>query len=117
MKKYFVNFSNHPSWKWSEEQLRAAQECGEIVDVPFPSVDEEGDEAYILSLAEEYVKKIVLFEPSAVLCQGEFCLSYQVVNMLKKLNITVLAACSKRCVKEIGDKKEVTFNFTKFRKY
>ena len=34
----FVNFSNHPSLRWSDEQLKVArQQYGEIIDVPFPA--------------------------------------------------------------------------------
>ena len=55
--------------------------------------------------------------PDAVLCQGEFCLVYRVVSLLKEKNITVLAACSERCVIQNGDRKEVTFSFRRFRRY
>ena len=34
----FINFSNHPSVRWSAEQTAAAIEFGDIVDVPFPDV-------------------------------------------------------------------------------
>ena len=100
-----VNFTNHPSSQWGERQLREAEKYGDIVDVPFPAVDPEEDEAYIGVLA------------SAVLCQGEFCLVYRVVSLLKEKNITVLAACSERCVIQNGDRKEVTFSFRRFRRY
>ena len=32
----FVNFSNHPSSLWSENQRKEAEKYGEIVDLKFP---------------------------------------------------------------------------------
>ncbi len=48
-----VNFTNHPSSQWGERQLREAEKYGDIVDVPFPAVDPEEDEAYIGVLASQ----------------------------------------------------------------
>ena len=31
-----VNFTNHPSAKWSQGQLEAVAQYGSVVDVPFP---------------------------------------------------------------------------------
>lgn len=113
----FVNFTNHPSDKWEPEQRQDALKYGEIVDLPFPEVEAEADEVVINEMAVSYVQKILELQPGAVLCQGEFCLVFQVVTMLKAHGITVLAACSKREVEEYGNKKEVTFKFVRFRKY
>ena len=55
-----INLSNHPFAKWSKEQTQAAiHQYGNIVDMPFPQVDSNGNEAYISSLADEYVSKII----------------------------------------------------------
>ena len=35
----FLNFSNHASENWGEEQSAAAGKYGKIVDFPFPQVD------------------------------------------------------------------------------
>ena len=113
----FVNFTNHPSSQWGEAQLREAGKYGDIVDVPFPAVDADADETYIVTLAAEYVDKIRRLAPDAVLCQGEFCLAYRVISLLKGDGITVLAACSDRCVRQNGDVKEVTFYFKRFRRF
>ena len=117
MELAFVNFTNHPSDKWDAEQRRCAQEYGELVDLPFPEVDAEADETVINEMAASYVRKIVDLNPGAVLCQGEFCLAFQVASALKAQGITVLAACSKREVKVYGDRKEAFFKFVRFRKY
>lgn len=60
-------------------------------------------------------------EPDCVLCQGEFCLSYAVIECLKAEKIKVVAACSRRVVEEIsmatGTKKISKFEFVQFREY
>lgn len=117
MKKNFINFTNHPSQYWGEKQREEALQYGEIFDVPFPAVDPWGNEEYISRLAEDCVERILQLHPSAVLCQGEFCLAYQVIYRLKEKGLPVLAACSERMVKETGQTKEVTFAFTCFREY
>ena len=35
----FINHTNHPSQYWSDEQLAAAHQYGEVVDIPFPLID------------------------------------------------------------------------------
>lgn len=114
---HFINFSNHPSELWQESQVKAAEEFGTVIDLPFPAVDEFGDEAYIEQMAEEYVEKILDYEPVAVLCQGEFCLTYAVISKLKEKGIIVLAACSKRVVEENKEGKTSIFVFQRFRRY
>ncbi len=92
-------------------------EYGEIIDVPFPTVDPQGDEGYIEGLAERYLRRILQLHPYVVLCQGEFCLAYRIITKLHESGIMVLAACSERVVKEAGQKKEVMFAFSQFRRY
>lgn len=115
--KTFVNFSNHPIEMWDEKQIRAAEQYGKPVDIRFPSVDPRGDEAYIEELAEQCVEQILREEPETVLCQGEFCLAFSVVEKLKAKQITVVAACSERRVEECGDHRKVTFIFERFRQF
>ena len=122
MGKVFVNFTNHPLGQWDEEQIESARKYGDIVDLDFPNVDAAADEGEIRKLARECVDKILELEPAAVLCQGEFCLAYRVITLLKEKNITVLAACSERNVKECSlpgkeRKKEVIYQFIRFREY
>lgn len=117
MKKIFINFTNHPSDSWGAKQRAAAEKYGAIVDIPFPAVDAKGDEEYIIRMSDDYVKKIEMLKPKAVLCQGEFSLAYQIISKLKARNILTLAACSERCVTIDGKDKKVTFVFERFRKY
>ena len=120
----FINFSNHPSDNWDENQLAEAGKYGEIVDIPFPLVSPEGDEDYIRSLAEQSVEKILEVEkpPEAVMVQGEFNLTYAVVTRLLNMHIRVVTACTERNVRikinSAGESiRESRFIFTRFREY
>ena len=118
----FINFTNHPSDTWSEEQIKAAEAYGTIVDLPFPNIDPNATEWDIGKLGDEFVEKIEKLKPCAVLCQGEFTLSYLVIAQLLRRGVTVLSACSERTVKERqradgSTEKVSTFQFVKFRTF
>lgn len=118
----FINFSNHPSERWSAEQLAAAREYGDVVDIPFPNILPAATEEDIARLGDEYVRKILDMSPSAVMCQGEFTFSYYVISALLAQNINVLSACSDRVVREVQEAPDVVrkiseFKFVGFRKY
>lgn len=118
----FINYSNHPSSSWSAEQLSAAHEHGEIVDIPFTSVSPDADEKDISQLAERDVEVIMDYNPAAVLVQGEFTLTYRVVTMLLEKGVKVVAACAERRTEEWTEPdgshvKKAVFRFVKFREY
>ena len=118
----FINFSNHPSILWNSKQRSAAEEYGDIIDLPFPSVSATASEKQIAEMADIWVDKIMELHPTAVLCQGEFTLSFAVIDRLLHLNILVLSACSDRHSKETildggTTKKNVEFDFVKFRRF
>lgn len=122
MKKIFVNHTNHPSERWSEEQISAAQVYGEILDIPFPAVDAEATPAQVAAQVEENLEKILALKPAAVLCQGEFNYTFVLVERLKSFGVKVVAATSERAtVDEIlpdGSTRQVsTFRFVQFREY
>ena len=122
MKKFFINHTNHPSERWSGEQRKAAQVYGEILDIPFPAVDAEATSAEVATQVEENLEKILVLEPAAVLCQGEFNYTFALVEHLKNLGITVVAATSERVVADEilpdGSTRQVsTFRFVQFREY
>lgn len=124
MKKdaWFVNFTNHPSSMWSPEQTRAANIYGNIIDVPFPSIDPHMLEPGIWKIGNTVVEEIMRHNPTAVLCQGEFSLSFHVVRELLKRNVNVFCTCSERKVNEVYDAdgrltKTSHFQFVMFRKY
>lgn len=118
----FLNFSNHPSARWSSEQRAAAETFGRVVDEPFPPVPANLDERGVELLADEAVLRIMAHHPAAVLCQGEFTLAFAVVERLKAQGVTVLAASSDRVI-EIeddengGTRKVSVFRFVRFRAY
>lgn len=116
----FVNFSNHCSSAWSNKQRMAAQKWGKIIDVPYPDITATCDETVINRLAEDSIEKILSYKPAAVMCQGEFTLTYAVTTMLKRKGVTVVVACSDRKSKEtiLDDgttQKQSIFDFVRFR--
>lgn len=118
----FINYSNHPSKNWDEKQLAEARVWGNIIDLPFLQVSPEIDSSEVEKMAEEEVSKILKYEPSAVLCQGEFTLCFSIIKRLQLRGIKVLAACSQRVVleeiRENGQvRKDAIFRFVRFREY
>ena len=118
----FVNFSNHSSGKWSKEQMEAAREYGDVIDVPFPNLVGGLDEDDIKKIGEESINRIMEYNPTTVMCQGEFTLTFYVVGELMKKGITCVAACTKRVSKEtvLSDgtvRKESLFVFEGFRRF
>ena len=118
----FINHTNHPFARWEEGQSQAARAYGEIVDLPFPQIPADWDEAEVSALAQENADKILACRPAAVLVQGEFTYTYAIVARLKAAGIPVLSACSERCVREYTDEngqtvRESRFVFCRFRTY
>lgn len=117
----FINFTNHKSVNWEKSQIEASQAYGDIVDVSFPNVDSQFTEEEVQELAARMVDEIKAYNPSCVLCQGEFTLAYCVITMLKESGIPVVAACSERVVAEYKDgdvyKKTSQFKFVKYRRF
>jgi hypothetical protein len=116
-----INLSNHPSTFWKEEQKKAAVLYGKVVDLPFPEVDPEKDEAYIDLLANEQVQKILTLSSEkdiTVHLMGEMTLTVAILKRVQALNITCIASTTRRMVKEDDNgHKELTFKFERFRKY
>lgn len=118
----FINYSNHPSALWSKEQLTAAAVYGQIRDIPFLSVSPDLDEYGVSALAEQEYEKIMALQPDAVMCQGEFSLTFALIDRLLDAHIPVFAACSQRETKEritdTGETERIsTFRFIRFRQY
>lgn len=118
----FVNFTNHKSAGWSSEQLVAAEEWGEVTDLPFPNVPPEFSAEEVSRLAEEYLSKITKLKPDAVLVQGEMTLAFAVAAGLKKNGITPLCASTERICETVQGENGATvtrsvFKFVRFREY
>ena len=116
-----INFSNHPSALWEEKQLKAAREYGDIVDIPFPDVSPEAGEEDILSLADQYVNKIMSFidgRQATVHVMGEMTFAFSVVTQLRERGITCIASTTERDAEFISDGRKLSdFQFVRFRKY
>ena len=118
----FINCSNHPSSGWGEKQLAEAEKYGKIVDIAFPAVIPESSEKEIESVSEELFQKIVTYNPDAVMCEGEFTLTFSAVKKLKNAGVKVMAACTKRETAEEkmpdgSARKASVFRFVRFREY
>ena len=119
----FINFSNHPSELWSDEQKNSARRLfgGQIVDIPFPQVSASADENALKDLALRCVEKLCSYQPAAVMCQGEFGLTFQIVTLLKEHGIRTVYSCSERKTVErktdTGTVKTSEFCFVRFRDY
>ena len=119
---FFVNISNHPSSKWGEEQLRAASQYGEIIDIPFPVVDPSATEEEISDLAQILLMQIDGLHVSkdmipVVHIMGEMTLVFAVVTTLKSWGVIALASTTVRDSIEKDGVKTSVFRFCKFRKY
>ena len=122
-----INFTNHPSDKWPENQYKAAKEIyGTILDYKFPEVPPEADEDQIKQLAEKYFQMIAAaFDscanepfPNAVHIQGEFTLVYRLVSLLRSSGIKCIASTTRRIVQEHEDgSRTYRFEFVRFREY
>lgn len=122
MRKIFVNHTNHPSRGWSAEQKTAARVYGETIDIPFPAIRAEATSTEVGAQVEESLEEIMSHKPAAVLCQGEFTYTFAMVERLKSLGVTVLAATSERVATEEilpdGSARQIsTFRFVQFREY
>ena len=122
MERFFLNYTNHASTAWSQEQRRAAEAYGHIVDVPFPTIDACWSEEDISRESSRAAEKLLSMRPAAVLCQGEYTYCYELVRHLRAHGIIVLAACSERMVREMVDEtgrthRQTIFSFVRFRKY
>jgi hypothetical protein len=116
-----INLSNHPSAMWQEAQLKAAAVYGEIIDIPFPDIDPNGDEMYIESLCNEYLGKILRIMPgeaAVVHVMGETTFTHRLVKALHAKGVGCVASTTQRIVCETGNGvKEALFVFSRFRKY
>lgn len=116
-----INFSNHPLTTWSKEQVEAAKEYGEIIDLPFPAVNPEASHEEIKDLADEYVGRIISISEKqnvSVHIMGEMTFCFMVVSSLKEKGIECIASTSNRNTEVTSDNKKISdFQFVRFRKY
>lgn len=117
----FVNLTNHPIATWSDNQLDAAKEFGELVDYPFPQVQPNASEEDIYNQAflvfNDILEKYIGYELTIHL-MGEFTMTSELLNLFQSQGITCVASTTERIVKDSNQgKKEVCFKFVRFRRY
>lgn len=117
----FLNFSNHPVKDWTEEQLEAAEQYGEIQEMPFPSVNPNAGQEDIETLVNEYVDQFAersLNSDLTVHVMGEMTFTYNLVARLKALGIRCVASTTERNTHIDNDGNKVSeFKFVQFREY
>lgn len=115
----FINLTNHPSSGWSEEQLKAAKQYGEIVDISFPNIEpyfSSNDVNELADVVAEGIKE--LDEHPVVHVMGEMTFTYAVVSRLKALGIVCVASTTERNTIMSPDGKKISeFKFVQFREY
>ena len=118
-----INLTTCPSVKWSDEQKWVAtSEWGTVMDYPFPIVDANATIEDILATAQDVADNVVKLHPAAVLVQGEMALTYVLVNLLQKAQISVYTASFARDKITSQDKsgnlvKSSIYRFAQFRRY
>jgi hypothetical protein len=128
----FINLSNHPSDRWSEEQRKAALELSQrlgahigqastINDIPFPNINPYADRAAIEEIADQYFGQIYSQSTpatTAVHVMGEMTCTFAIIRRLLAHGYSCVAATSERNTIENPDgTKLTTFNFVQFRSY
>lgn len=118
----FINLTNHPSAGWSKEQLEAAQQYGEIADIPFPDIRPEASTEEVHQLAEGFIEQIKpkMTEPAVVHIMGEMTFTFYVVSRLKEMGIRCVASTTERVplTIELPDGTIIKkFKFVQFRDY
>ena len=115
----FINLTNHPSSGWSKEQLKAAQEYGDVIDLSFPNIEPHFTSKEINELAEITIDGIKVLDNAPVVhVMGEMTFTYAIVSRLKAKGITCVASTTERIVKMMPDGKKISeFKFVQFREY
>lgn len=120
----FINLTNHPSEHWNDKQRAAAQAYGEIVDLPFPPLENRASLTHeqALEIARSYLRRLEELKPRAVLCAGDFYMTFMLVDALKKHGFLVLITLSNRETTEVfhddgTSTKTSIFNFVGFQEY
>ena len=117
----FINLSNHPIANWGEAQLAAAEQYGEIEEMPFPDINPTVRQEDIYELVDEYVNKLAersVNSDLTVHVMGEMTFTYNLVSRLKAIGIRCVASTTERNTYTDADGKKVSeFKFVQFREY
>ena len=97
----FINFSNHSLSTWTEKQIKAAKEYGELEEIVFPNINPQFTTEQVQMLATDYVAKILTH--------------YSIENLT---GVRCVASTTERVVEETDDNKKISkFTFVQFREY
>lgn len=119
----FLNLTNHTSAHWPPAQRAQAESlAGEIVDEPFPDVPPDASPAQVAAVGQRVLHRVVARAPAAVLVQGEFTLTFYLVQQLQSRGIPCFAATTRRIVETLTRpdgivEKNSRFDFVQFRRY
>ncbi len=120
-KRILINYSNHPSQEWYINQLEAAKEFGEIIDLPFPNISPSASEKDLKSVVNQSIQKITSMDKAnsiTVHIMGEMTFTFAVVTRLKELGIRCVASTTERKTTYNDDGTKLSeFSFVRFREY
>lgn len=120
---FFINLSNHPSANWDEEQLTAARQLGEVIDVPFPDVHPEMTPKDINKQADAIVCQVHQMVKgdtvgTTIHVMGEMTMTYALVKAFKDVGYRCVASTTERKATNNPDgSKTSMFCFCAFREY
>lgn len=123
-KKIIINVSNHPSSKWSKEQIDACNGAA-ILDLQFPNINSKATayemDAACYAFADWLTSAVYGVDKHYVhfLVAGELGAHFRITGFLKMAGYSVIQATSERntVVSEDGKTKTVTFNFGILRQF
>ncbi|MBK9270718.1 MAG: CRISPR-associated protein [Saprospiraceae bacterium] len=119
-----INLSNHPSSKWSSEQLDAAEKSYQLIeDIPFPHVPPEAETFEVEAMAFELFENIKLHLGSprwldAIHIAGEMTFTMAFVALAQRQGFNCISSTTKRIVEDKPDGSKISvFKFCRFRTY
>lgn len=120
---FFINLSNHPSASWKEDQLNAACQLGEVIDVPFPDVRPDWDAQRIHAEAKVVVGQVHQLVGgdtigTTIHVMGEMTLTYALVKAFSEVGYHCVASTTERETIDNPDGTKLSkFHFAGFRDY
>lgn len=114
----FLNISNHPSDKWSPEQVEAARALGGVPsDVKFPNVNPRWSTEEVGDHAAELVNTLDLEGVAGAMIAGEPLMVACIIRELQALGVACYSATTERVVEERDGVKTSRFIFVQFREW
>lgn len=116
----FINLSNHPSCKFTADQMTAAKTFGDIVDVPFPNVAPYATAMEVDAMAAQKVSEIIYQYGTkcTIHVMGELTFCHSFVKYAKARNIRCISSTTERIAIDNPDgSKTSVFKFATFRDY